>query len=172
MDEAAVKKLIESAVRDATSSLKERALRGDAVVCANRALKGVSLSDVQKQYVIDTVLKESLPLTDGALDEKKFAELTIAEAKRYGASISGGARVTGMGQVPIAEAAKEGKKCKACDGEGKDDDGDDCSKCDGTGKVKESARKTGPTEDQVLLYESTFGMSKEAARRALEGRAA
>lgn len=168
MDEAAVKKLIESAVAAATSPLQARAMRGDAMVAGIRALSKISLSEAQKQFVVDTVLRDALPLKEGAFDDAKFGELVIAEAQRFGAAI-GGARVTGMGEVPVREA---GKSCKTCKGSGEDADGDDCGTCGGSGKMKESRRTDPVTEELTTLCESALGMSKSAAGRAANGRAA
>ncbi len=106
MDEAAVKSLVDAAVLAATTPLKERALKGDAQILAARTLATVSLSESQKQYVIENVLSTGVPLVEGKVDETKLSEAVIAEAKRYGATVSNGARVTGMGVVgmPLVEA--------------------------------------------------------------------
>lgn len=122
MDQAGIDKLVEAALAKALPTavaeamkaapvpqpvlaLQERALRGDAMVEANRCLADVTLPAASKQRVIDTVLRETLPKTaTGELDATKFAEIVAAEAKREGSyisSLTGGVRVTGMG--PIAE---------------------------------------------------------------------
>ncbi len=102
MDEAAVNKLIESAVAKANAPLIGRALRGDATVLANRLLADISLPEAAKQEVIANVLREALPVIEGTndLDTAKFGALVTAESKRIGAlvsSLTGGGRVTGMG---------------------------------------------------------------------------
>ncbi len=114
METAEIQKLIEAAVAKATSPLQERALRGDAAVEANRILSSVTLPEASKQRVVDMVLREALPLTEGKLDAVKFADLVNAEAKREGAyvaSLTGAGRVTGMGSYPgpVADPAAETK---------------------------------------------------------------
>src|SRR6185369_815639 len=98
MDEAAVQKLIESAVKSAQAPLLERAIRGDAREAATRILKDVNLQEASKSRVIDLVLSRELPILEGALDATKFTELVNAEAKREGAyvaSLTNAGRVTG-----------------------------------------------------------------------------
>lgn len=88
MTEAEVKKLVESAVATATSPLRERAVKGDAIVVANRVLSPLALNEAAKQMVVENVLRGSVPLKEGELDEAKFTELVTAEAKRVGAVIA------------------------------------------------------------------------------------
>lgn len=110
MDEAAVQKLIEAAVKSAQTPLLERAIRGDAREEATRILAGVTLQEASKSRVIDLVLARELPVTDGALDKVKFAEAVNAEAKlegAYVASLTGAGRVTGMGQSVVVDPAAE-----------------------------------------------------------------
>lgn len=159
MDEAQVKRLIESAVAAATAplletstKLRERAVRGDALIEANKILAPITLSEATKQRVVENVLRD-VPLKDGELDMPKFAELVNAEAKREGAyvsSLTGGGRVTGMGptsasgeptETELKEAKRARKEAKA---------------------IRESAVSTF----------MAFGMDEKAAKLAAEGRAA
>jgi hypothetical protein len=153
-----ITKLVEAQVKAgvtaATSGLQLRALKGDASVLAGRTLAGVSLSEAQKQYVIANVLDRDLPLKEGAIDETKFAEVVMAEARRYGATLGNGARVTGMGLV-VSEADRVKEE-----------------QAEAT-RLKETAASEKAEFDQmVALYESDFGMSKEQAIAAAKGRAA
>jgi len=109
MDLKEVQKLIDQS----TGPLRERALRGDAIVEANRALAGVSLRESAKQYVIDNVLAQGIPATAaGELDAKKLVERIEAECKRIGAVLSEtGVRVVGMGSQPVLKP-KEAKRLK------------------------------------------------------------
>ena len=105
MTEADVKKLIESTVAAATSPLRERAVKGDAVVIASKVLSPLAFNEAAKQFVIDTVLRGSLPLKEGELDGAKFTELVTAEAKRVGALFGAvtPTLVTGLGFAePVA----------------------------------------------------------------------
>lgn len=118
MTEAEVKKLVESAVSTAVTAavaavqspvkaLEARALRGDAMVEANRIMSGLSLIEAAKARVIDSVTREGvIPVKDGALDAAAFKTLVMAEAQREGeylSRITGGASVRGMGVVaPVA----------------------------------------------------------------------
>lgn len=109
MDEAAVQRLIESAVKAAQAPLLERALRGDAREEATRILAGVSLPETSKQRVIAEALRE-VPVKDGVIDSVKFAESVNAAAKAEGAyiaSLTGSGQVRGMGAAPVHIDAKE-----------------------------------------------------------------
>ncbi len=100
MDEAAVQKLIESAVKAAQAPLLERAIRGDAREAAAKILAPLALIEKGKARVIDTILGRELPLKDGALDLVKFTEAVNAEAKAEGAyvaELSGSGQIRGMG---------------------------------------------------------------------------
>jgi len=159
MDEAAVKRLIESAVAAATAplletstKLRERAVRGDALIEASKILAPITLSEAAKQRVVENVLRD-VPIKDGELDTAKFGELVNAEAKREGAYVSqltGGGRVSGMGPTstsgePTKRELKEAKRERK---EGK--------------RLQESAVETF----------MAFGMDKKSAELAAEGRAA
>jgi hypothetical protein len=172
--EEAVKKLIESAVKAAVDPYRDRALRGDATVLANRILSGVSFSESQKQFVIEEALRNPLPIEGDKLDEKKFSDLVVAEAKRVGSMLGTGGKVRGLGGVALTEAKM--KNCPTCDGDGKDDEGEDCEDCDGTGKVpgahaKESAKAAKAEGDELATrLQESLGMSKAGADRAAGGR--
>ena len=111
MTEAEIKKLVESAVAEATAPLQERAKRGDATVICHRALANTSLTEAQRGYVVDTVLRETIPTKDGAVDSEALTLLVNMEAKRL-AGVIGGVRGLGAGTpitvdpVKLAEARK------------------------------------------------------------------
>lgn len=105
--EANEKRLLESLVR--------KELRRDAITAAARILQPLSLTEAQREYVVDNVIgpidrPNALPLTEaGELDVKKFGEAVSAELSRFGAALGIGPRVTGMGApapVEITEAQR------------------------------------------------------------------
>ena len=117
MTDAEVKALVESAVTSAVTTaiaavqkpvslLEARAMRGDAVVLANRQLATLrGLPDASKARVVEAAIRD-LPLKDGALDEAKFGELVLAEAKKeaqYVAQLTGAGNIAGMGPSGPAE---------------------------------------------------------------------
>jgi hypothetical protein len=119
MTEAEVTRLIESRTAAITAPLHARALRGDAMVEANRVLFPLSLHEAAKQEIITRVLEkpEAFPLTEGALDTKKFEELVMAEARRVAAllGVVAPATVRGLGigapvEIDPKVAAKEAKR--------------------------------------------------------------
>jgi hypothetical protein len=121
MDEAAIQKLVESAVTKATAplildnaQLKERAAKGDAVLEATRLLEKVSLPNSAKQRVIESATT-NVPLKEGVLDTEKFAESVNLFAKREGeylASVgAGNGQVKGMGIAPATDP-KEAERLK------------------------------------------------------------
>ncbi len=149
MTEIEVKKLIESAVATATSPLRERAVKGDAIVAANRVLAPLALNESAKQMIVENVLRGSIPLKDGGeLDDTKFGELVTAEAKRVGAVIAQVLpfHVRGMG---IAEPVAVDPKVR---------------------EAQAAAEKEDEAE-AIRVYES-LGLSKNAATAAVKGRAA
>ena len=171
MTKEEVQVIVSEAVKAATSPLRERALKGDALYAGHRALKGVSFTDEQKAFVIEEAVRCGLPEKDGALDEEKFGVLVMAEARRLGAILPNGAQVKGLG-VAVAEAKG---KCATCDGTGEDSDGEDCGSCGGTGKMKaqESRRANASDPEEAELagaLASVLGLSESAAKRAVEGR--
>jgi hypothetical protein len=96
-------------LRESVARLSSKEMRREAIQEGARILRDVSLPDAAKEYVIETVLKEALPLKDGALDIAKFTESVNAEARRFGGAIGAGPRVTGMGAaapVEITEAQR------------------------------------------------------------------
>jgi hypothetical protein len=168
MTEEQITKLVESAVTQAVTAaiagvqapvktLEQRALRGDAMVEANRTLKDLALTEATKQRVVETVLKGDIPVKDGALDAPKFAELVMAEAKReaaYVAQLTGSGRVVGMGSgIALTETdpKAERKRLKEAKREKK--------------AAKEAKR------DNVLAWQE-FGLSESAAKIAAKGRVA
>ena len=101
-------------LRESVARLSGKEMRREAIQEGARILRDVSLPDTAKEYVIETVLKESLPTKDGALDTAKFTELVNAEAMRFGDAIGSRQRVTGMGAgaqvVEITEAQRAAQK--------------------------------------------------------------
>jgi hypothetical protein len=150
MTEADVKRLVESA----TAPLRSRALRGDALVEATRVLSPLNLHEAAKQEIITRVLDkpEAFPLTEGALDTKKFEELVMAEAKRVAAllGVVAPATVRGLGiaapvEIDAKEAAKQAKRER---------------------KLREAEE-----EGAVDVFQR-LGMPEDAAKIAAKGRAA
>ena len=143
MTEAEVTRLIESR----TAPLRERAIRGDAIVLANQTLAPLTgLTENLKQFAIDNVLQRgALPIKENELDAEKFKALIEAEAKRVAAAF-GFRGVQGMGAgepVVIDPKVREAQIQAAKDEE----------------------------EEAVRIFES-LGMPKEAATLAAKGRAA
>ena len=151
MTEAEVTRLIESR----TAPLRARALRGDAMVEANRVLSALTgFHEAAKQEVVTRVLAdpESLPVKEGELDTAKFGELVMAEAKRVAAFLGQVApsSVRGLGiAAPVEIDAKE------------------------AAKAEKRARKLAEAEaeESISIFES-LGMPKTAAEIAAKGRAA
>jgi hypothetical protein len=154
-----ITKLVESAVTKAVTaavaavqtpvvSLTERALRGDAREEATKLLESVTLPESSKRKVIDTVLREALPLKDGALDVAKFTERLNAEAKsegQYVAELTGSGRITGLGGAPVVQMTEADQKAAR--------------------KADKRAFK-----ESVGVFEELMG-NKEAAKFAVAGRA-
>ena len=90
-------------LRESVARLSGKETRREAIQEGARILRDASLRDAAKEYVIETVLKEALPMKDGVLDITKFTESVNAEARRFGAAIGAGPRVTGMGAAPVVE---------------------------------------------------------------------
>ena len=101
-------------LRESVARLSGKETRREAIQEGARILRDVSLPDAAKEYVIETVLKEALPMKDGALDTAKFTEAVNAEARRFGSAIGAGPHVTGMGAgaavVEITEAQRTAQK--------------------------------------------------------------
>lgn len=168
---------ISEAVKAATSPLRERALRGDALYAGHQTLRGVAFTEEQKAFVIEEAIRGGLPEKDGGLDGEKFGVLVMSEARRLGKVIGGG-EIRGLGNaVPVTEA-KGMKTCPTCDGDGENADGDDCKNCDGKGMVMKDAKAGGKTakesyrEDKELAgtLAHVLGLSEAAASRAAKGR--
>lgn len=110
MDTAEVQKIVEAAVKtavaQATAPLQERARRGDAIVIANQALASIGFTEAQKAFVIDTVLRESIPMKDGSVDADGFIAIVTAEARRFGQAIGNGGRVLNIGTEVVRDPVK------------------------------------------------------------------
>ena len=87
----------------ATQELLTEKRRREAIAEGARVLQDVEIRDESKEYIIDTVLKEALPMKDGALDLVRFKESVNAELRRFGAAIGAGRGVVGMGAAPVVE---------------------------------------------------------------------
>ena len=151
--ESAVTKAV-AAVKQPISLLEARALRGDAMVEANRIMSGMSLHEAAKARVMDTVTRDGFfPVKDGAVDTEKFKALVIAEAQREGeylSRITGGGRVFGMGtgsHVELTEAQREEQR-----------------------KAEKRQRKEGKRmqESDVDVFADLMGDRKAAERAALK----
>jgi len=120
MDAEELKLLRESlaAQQTATNELLAKERRREAIAEGASTLKSYTgLSSEQKEYIIGTVLKEALPVKEGALDTVKLAESVSAEAKRYAATMTASGRVTGMGapapvQIDATESARRAADAK------------------------------------------------------------
>ena len=85
-----------------SQTLLENERRREAIAEGAKVLGDVSLPGEAKKYIVETVLKEALPIKDGQLDVVKFTESVNAEAKRFSGAL-GVTRVTGMGAAPVVE---------------------------------------------------------------------
>jgi len=107
------KRLLESLVGDK--------LRRDAISEAARVFTGVSVTEAQREYLMDNVLARPLPTTaDGLLDATKFRESVSAELTRFGSAISGRPLVANMGapapvQLTEAQRTEQAEALKAED---------------------------------------------------------
>jgi hypothetical protein len=92
-------------------SLVKKELRRDAITEGARILSGVSLNEVQREYIMDTVLTKDLPMSElGCLDAIKFRESVSAELTRFGAAMGTSRLVVGMGAgapVELTEADRQ-----------------------------------------------------------------
>ena len=166
MTKEEVQVIVSEAVKAATSPLRERALKGDALYAGLKTLEGVAFTDEQKSFVIEESIRAGIPEKDNELDTDKFGVLVMAEAQRLGKVLGNGAQVRGLGVA--ATEAKSMKDCPDCDGD------PDCDTCGGSGKVpmkkakaKESADPEKELADQLV---SALGLSESAANRAAKGR--
>jgi len=100
-------------LRESVAQLSKKETRREAIQEGARILRDVDLPDAAKEYVIETVLKESLPIKDGTLDLVKFKESIDAETKRFGAAIGAGSRVTGMGTGAVVEITEAQRAAQA-----------------------------------------------------------
>lgn len=151
MDAAEIKKLIETEVSQRvaaeTAGLRERARRGDATVIAHRALTTIGFTEAQKAYVVDTVLRETIPTKDGAVDADALTVLVNTEAKRLGAVLGGAVRGFNAGTELNADPVKIAEA-----------------------RNKARAEEKETTDEFAGLFQE-IGLSESAARKAAEGRA-
>ena len=149
---------IQALIEASNKPLIERALKGDAVVEANRIMKPLAMRESAKQLVIDNVIERGLPVAaDGKLlDNKKFGELLTAEAKRVAAALGEltEIRLTG-GEISLAGVEAEVMTPKKL--------------------LKEAKRRAElekfQAQESTSIFES-LGMPKNAAAIAAKGRAA
>jgi len=100
-------------LRETVAKLSGKELRREAIQEGARVLRGVNLRDEAKEYIIETVLKEALPVKDGALDTVRLTEAINAEARRFGAAIGATPQVTGMGvAAPVVEITEAQRKAQ------------------------------------------------------------
>ena len=99
---------------DLAKELKEEKRRREALVEGARVMKDVAISSEAKEYVMDNVLREAVPMKDNAVDTVKLAESINSELRRFGSAIGAGPRVTGMG-VPsqVVEITEAQRKAQA-----------------------------------------------------------
>jgi len=109
MTEAEVKRLIEvERATDRANAARSRL----AVLEASRVLQTMSLPEISKRKIVESVCGGELPVqADGTLDVQKLTESVNAAAKTEGeylAEATGSGRVVGMGAsvVPISEGRK------------------------------------------------------------------
>ena len=165
MTKEEVQVIVSEAVKAATSPLRERALKGDALYAGLKTLEGVAFTDEQKSFVIEESIRAGIPEKDNELDSEKFGVLVMAEAKRLGKILGNGAQVRGLGVA--ATEAKSMKECPDCDGD------PDCDTCGGSGKVPKTKSKESKVDPEKELAEqlaSALGLSESAANRAAKGR--
>ncbi len=104
MDEAQVKRLIETAVKEATGPLHARIATGEAEKLCRAVLGSTGLTEAQKDYVTGQVIARPLPMKEGALDAVALTESVNATMKAYSATLPPAGQVTGMGtSFPVAE---------------------------------------------------------------------
>jgi hypothetical protein len=169
MDKDAVRLMIQEAVKPMIDDRMARLAVGRAA----SLLRGTNFNADEQAFIIEEALRTSIPLTEaGALDEKKFDDIVMAEASRIGRLLGKPGKPKGVGTA-LTEA-KGKKNCPTCDGDGEDEDGNDCDDCGGTGKMtsKESRRRDPEKADAELAVRlaEACGMSKTAAERAVKGR--
>ena len=128
-----------------TEALQLKETRREAIAEGAKVLRDVALPASAKEYIIESVLRNPLPMKDGALDTVKLAEAVNAEASRFAAATGQAQRVTGMGVAATVDT-KESERRAAAE---KDQDAND-----------------------LRIFESLMDGNKEAAKFAFQGRAA
>lgn len=133
-------------INEAVAPYRQRLLKSDARERAENLLEGVSLPRAAVLRIIERVCA-SVPTKEGELDEKKFDEAVIAEAKaegQYLAQVTGAGRVFTMGAgEPTKGDLKEAKRDKKA--------------------LKEARREARGVFEEL-------GLSEEAAKHAARGR--
>jgi hypothetical protein len=147
MNEAEIKRLIEAGIAAATAPLQERARRGDATVIAHRALATIGFTEAQKSYVVDTVLRETIPTKDGAVDADALTVLVNTEAKRLGAILGGNVRGFNVGTELAADPIKIAEA-----------------------RIKARAEEKESLDEFAGIFQE-LGLSEAASKKAAEGRA-
>ena len=140
-----VQKLVEAGIR--TARLPEEA-RAEAT----RLLEKVPFKPTTKAGIVEAVLRGTLPVKEGALDNESFGKLVLAEAQRIGAMIAeesgmGSVRHMGLPGVPSIVAPKPEEIA-----------------------ARESQKKADEAAS-IAIFES-LGMTPNAAKHAAKGRAA
>lgn len=158
MDEATIKRLVSegitAGIAGALAPLRERAVKGDATVCGSLVLAPLPLNEAQRGFVLNTVVRGTLPLTEaGELDEPKFKVLVIEEAKRFAATLPDTSIVRNMGAAASGTELPELTEAQLLAREA----------------TSKAARET-EVADELSIFES-LGMPKDAAALAVQGRA-
>jgi hypothetical protein len=145
MTDAEVKLLKESVAANTaiTEALQLKETRREAIAEGAKTLRDVALPAQAKEYIIESVLRNPLPLKDGALDTVKLTEAVNAEASRFAAATGQAQRVTGMGVAATVDTKEAERRAAAA----KDQDAED-----------------------LRVFESLMDGNKEAAKLALQGR--
>jgi hypothetical protein len=97
----------------ATQELLTEKRRREAIAEGARVLQDVEIRESAKEYIVDAVLNEALPMKDGALDVARFKESVNAELRRFGVAIGGGQSVVGMGAAPVIEITEAQRAAQA-----------------------------------------------------------
>ena len=133
-------------LRESIAALTEKELRREAIAEGARILRDVALPASGKEYVIEAVMRGTLPVIEGKLDTVKLAQAVNAEASRFAAATGQERRVTGMGVAATVNAQESAASSAE------------------TLKLQEAE------DEKTFLF--LVGGNKNAAKFALEGRVA
>jgi len=158
MDEATIKRLIaegiSAGISTAINPLRERAVKGDATVAGTMVLGPLPLSEAQKSYVLQSVVRGTLPLTEaGELDEPKFQGLVMEEAKRFASTLPDASIVLNMGGGTAGGGAQQMTEAELQARES-----------------RELAVREAEMKSELAVFSNLMG-NEAAARLAVQGRA-